>query len=220
MSLKVSTAGNQKDFENAPAGVHPATCIAIIDMGTQQGKYGPKHEVRTMFEFPFSLMVDGKPHVALRNYGLSLNDKADLRRDIEAWRGKPFTKDQAEEFDLVKLLGQHCQINYAPGRDGNGMFITGVMPLPKVNGKYAVDMPSEPSNTPKFLELSSDRFDAKVFDSLSDKTRQKIADSPEFKKLFPRGLWAKGQDAPMPQPDNVSSTPEPAGDTGDDGIPF
>lgn len=221
MSLKLSTTGNGKPFEEAPVGVHPAFCIAVIDLGTQQGKYGPKHEVRLMFEFPHSLTVDGRPHVAMRTYGLSLNEKADLRKDIEAWRGKPFTAEQADDFDLVKLLGQACIVNYSLGRSGEGRYITGLMPIPRVaGGKPGMDMPDKPHNAPKFLELSFDRFDDKVFDSLSDKTRLKIAESPEFKRLFPRGLWAKGQSAPAPQPDNVASTPEPLPGVDDSDIPF
>ena len=217
MSLKLSTSGNNKPFENAPEGVHPAICIAILDLGTQTSKYGAQRQVRIMHELPFSLMADGKPHITLRNYNATLGKGSDLRRDLESWRGKAFSEKEAEEFDLYNLLGKQCQINYTPGKDGDGMFVTGIMPIPRrPDGKPMIDMPSETHNALKFLELSFDRFDDKVFDSLSDKTRQKIADSPEFKRLFPRGLWAKGQSAPAPQPDNVASTPEPTAQQIDD----
>jgi len=43
-------------------------------------------------------------------YTVSLHEKARLRKDLETWRGRKFTKDELDQFDLEKLLGANCQL--------------------------------------------------------------------------------------------------------------
>lgn len=53
-------------------------------------------------------MPDGKPYLVGKRYTLSLNDKSILRKDLETWRTKPFTLEQAAGFDLEVLVGVEC----------------------------------------------------------------------------------------------------------------
>ena len=107
----IAKAGG-KDFEKAPAGTHAARCYQIIDLGTQQvewkGAIKYQHKVLIGFELCDELMGDGRPFSVSGRYTLSLSEKGNLRPLLEAWRGAPFTDQEAEGFDISKLLGQPC----------------------------------------------------------------------------------------------------------------
>ena len=51
-----------------------------------------------------------KPFSIGKEYTLSLSSKSNLYKDLVSWRGKPFTEEELEGFDLSKLLGKPCQI--------------------------------------------------------------------------------------------------------------
>jgi hypothetical protein len=71
-----------------------------------------------------------------KRYTASLNEKATLRKDLESWRGKPFTKEELAAFDLEKLLGANglFSVVHIKGRkDPSQTFaaIQSAMALPK-----------------------------------------------------------------------------------------
>ena len=102
------------DFKKVPQGVHMARCYSLIDMGTQlvRSQHGDKelHKIRIAWELfgedeegnPLTVERDGKtlPMTISKSYTLSLNEKANLRKDLESWRGKQFTDDEAKGFDI------------------------------------------------------------------------------------------------------------------------
>jgi hypothetical protein len=65
-------------------------------------------------------MKDGRPFAMFKNYTLSWSDKATLRIDLQAWRGRPFTAEEMRRFDLKTILGAWCMLNVIekPGTDG------------------------------------------------------------------------------------------------------
>jgi hypothetical protein len=56
-------------------------------------------------------MDDGRPFIVQKRYTASLNEKATLRKELESWRGRPFTQEELDAFDLDKLIGANCQLN-------------------------------------------------------------------------------------------------------------
>jgi hypothetical protein len=44
-------------------------------------------------------------YIVQKRYTLSSHKKSTLRRDLEAWRGRPFTDSQADDFDIDMLIG-------------------------------------------------------------------------------------------------------------------
>ena len=50
---------------------------------------------------------------------MSLNERSNLRRDLQAWRNRPFTEEELQAFDLTKLLGVTCKINVVLNSNGN-----------------------------------------------------------------------------------------------------
>jgi hypothetical protein len=67
-------------------------------------------------------------------YTLSLNEKATLRKHLEAWRGKLFTPAELEGFDLENLLGANCQLQVIHNLSDQGRTfanIQAIVPLGK-----------------------------------------------------------------------------------------
>ena len=123
-------------YEPPPAGLHLAVCIDVVDMGqievTWQGKTTKRHKVRVVWQID-ALRDDGTPFYIQKRYTLSLHEKANLRGDLESWRGKAFTQDELQGFDLEKLIGVNCQLNTQHvSKDGTVYAnVSGVVPLAK-----------------------------------------------------------------------------------------
>ena len=124
------------DFTPAPAGLHHAVCVDAVDLGLVEGNFGKKPMVSLAWQTK-ALMDSGKPYLVIKRYGASLHPKAKLRADLESWRGRAFTEDEAVEFDLERLIGANCQLmiihNIKDGTTyGN---VASIVPAPSVLGK-------------------------------------------------------------------------------------
>lgn len=104
-----ASSGQGESFAPAPMGLHRAICCDVVDLGMVEGQYGTKHKVRIVWQTE-SLMPDGRPYMVDQRYTLSLDERANLRRDLELWRGKPFTMTEAAGFDLERLIGVPCAL--------------------------------------------------------------------------------------------------------------
>lgn len=127
-----------KDFKPLPSGSHIARCMAVISLGTQASPmYPSSFKVMLMWEVPGeAIEIDGKPApmTIQKEYTLSLSEKANLRHDLQSWRGKVFTKEELEGFDVVKVLGQPCMLSVVHKTSGKGKIygvVSGVSGVPK-----------------------------------------------------------------------------------------
>lgn len=133
-----------KKFDPVPEGVYMAVAYSIIDLGTQHNKYYDKdiRQVLITWELPEcrgEFEREGEmvnlPRVISQKYTLSLHMKAQLRKDLEAWRGAAFTKDELDGFDLKNVLGASCQLQviHNDSKDGTKTYanIKALMALPK-----------------------------------------------------------------------------------------
>jgi hypothetical protein len=123
-------------YPPAPQGTHAAVCVDVVDLGMLKVAFGGKektqHKIRVVWQIE-ELRDDGKPHQVSRRYTNSLHEKAALRKDLESWRGKPFTPSELEGFDLEVLLSVGCFINVMhQTREGQTYAnVAAVMRLPK-----------------------------------------------------------------------------------------
>jgi hypothetical protein len=123
-------------FIPAPGGTWAAVCVDVVDLGTLEVNYGGKskkqHKIRLVWQIS-ELMSDTKPYIVQKRYTLSLHDKAQLRKDLESWRGKQFTADEEEGFDLEVLIGIPCLLNVIQVKKESDTFanVAGIMRLPK-----------------------------------------------------------------------------------------
>lgn len=175
--------------EPIEAGLHIARCYKMVQIGTVSenvlGKITIMQKVRIGFEFPeltkvFNEEKGPQPLVFEQEYTLSMGEKANLRKMLTSWRGKPFSEDEAKAFDITKLIGVPCLINIthkASKSDPAKLYeqISGITPLMK-------GQTCPPQVNPSFV-LSYDDFDEKKFDSLPDFVKDKMKTSAEYQQM-------------------------------------
>jgi hypothetical protein len=99
------------EFTPAPEGLHAAVCCDVVDLGLQQTPWGEKHKVEIRWQIEeVNPDNDNKPFLVSKRFTLSLHEKANLRSTLEAWRGRKFTEEELDGFDLEKLIGAVCQV--------------------------------------------------------------------------------------------------------------
>ncbi len=169
-------ADNGKEWQEPETGNHVARCIRVIELGTQrkeyQGEVSYKRQTMVVWELPTELMDDGKPFVVSHFYTASLNEKANLRRDLENWRGKPFTPAELEGFDQRNILDKPCLLNLIKNKRDR-VVVGSVAALPK-----GMQVPPRVNET-LFYDL--DAHDDAVWQKLSDGIKRMIDQSEERK---------------------------------------
>lgn len=188
MAIIAENSGNVQR-ELIPAGNYVARCYRMIQIGTIETEYlGEKkmlHKVRVGFELPLELKVykeenGEQPLVIDKEYTLSMGEKANLRKDLQSWRGKAFTDQEASKFDITKLIGAPCMLNIihvCGKKDPSKTYqsIAGITPLPKGF--------SCPESINQKQILSYDSFDLQLFESLPDFIKDQIKSSLEYKEM-------------------------------------
>jgi len=185
LTLKVPAADAGSQFTPAPAGVWPAVCVSITDLGTQTNIYNGEAKSARQLLIRWELdtderMGDGRPFALSDIYTASLHPKSGLHKLLVAWFGKAPSEGS---FDMSKLLGRGCQVQVihrvptAGKRAGETVADIGsVMPLAK--GMKA----PEPNITPFVFSL--DDFDDELFSSFADGMKKWIAKSPEYQAII------------------------------------
>lgn len=190
MSFYVEDKGG--NFERCPSGMHLARCYRIIDLGTQKSEYMGQvkylHKVMLGWEIhgtddngkPLK-MNDGRPFGIFKNYTLSWSEKANLRLDLQSWRGRPFTQEEMRKFDLKNVLGAWCMLNVIerPGQDGKTYTnVNGVTPVPAIIKQNGL-----PEGVNKVELFNLNEPDMAMFETFSENLKAKIKSSPEWQKL-------------------------------------
>lgn len=203
-------------FERCPPGMHLARCYRIIDLGTQKSEYMGQtkylHKIMLGWELhgnkddgtPLK-MNDGRPFAIFKNYTLSWSDKANLRLDLQSWRGKPFSQEEMRRFDLTNVLGAWCMLNVIERAGQNGKTysnVSGVTPVPAMIKQNGL-----PQGVNKNEMFNLTEPDWEMFETFSEHLKAKIVASPEYAKA--KGSAPATVDAPTGYADGT-----------DDDIPF
>lgn len=138
MSLKISESGGS-NIPMLAEGSYAAVCYMLVDIGLQRNeRYGnSSRKVIIGWELADEYVeVDGEkqPRVFSARYTASLNEKAILRRDLAAWRGRDFTEAELAEFNLRNIVGAPCLIQIIHKEGNNGKMyanLASIMALPK-----------------------------------------------------------------------------------------
>lgn len=156
----------ESTYTPCPEGLHHAVCVDVVDLGIVPSTFGDKHKVRIVWQIEEQNHETHRRFEARKHYNLSLHEKATLRKDLEAWRGRKFTEDELRGFDLEKLLGANCQIQVVQdlGEDGSIYAnVQAVVPAPKHTPKLAPheytrvkDRPTERGNGPSKAASTDD----------------------------------------------------------------
>jgi len=187
---KDSGGGN---FKRVPQGVYIGRCYSLIDLGTQRtsGQYGDKeqHKIRIGWELfgedeatgePLTIDVDGvmMPLTISKSYTVSLHEKANLRKELAAWRGKDFTDEEAKSFDVSKLIGAYCMVNVTISETNGKTYsnVAGLTPIPSALKN------AKPAAVHANVLFDLDKPDMKVFETFHEKLQEAIKHSPEWAK--------------------------------------
>ena len=193
MSLIV-TAGEGSNFELCPAGVYVGVCVWVIDMGMQ---FSPIYQrtsrkVKLGFEFPNDLMQDGRPFLICKNFTMSLNEKASLRKDLASWRGRDFTPEELKGFDVKSILGAPCQINIIHNQSDDGTRtyanIGAIMPLVKGMEK--------PTSVGDLIFYNSEEPNPAMWEKIPDGIKEKISSGGVPANVAPQAQPSPYQNVP------------------------
>ena len=169
------------DFELPPQDTHLAQCVHVIDLGTQiknyQGHDKQVHELIITWELPEALMSDERPFVQTKFYTASLNAKANLRKDLEAWRGKQFADEEIKNgFSLKNVLAQWCLLGIVHKEFNNRTYanVASITKPPKTM------IPSKPKTFNDFIYFDFANFNYDEFMKCPDWIKDKINKSFEM----------------------------------------
>lgn len=133
------SAKTESTFEPIPEGTYPAVCCAVIDCGVQYNKQwdNRSRKVAIGWEIPGETYKDKDgvehPRTIFNTYTASLSPKGILRKDLKAWRGRDFTAEELEKFDLKNIVGVPCMLLIIHTEKAGKVFanIGGVLAMPK-----------------------------------------------------------------------------------------
>lgn len=122
-------------FEPAPEGQHLGVCCDVVDMGLIRTQWGEKHKIKMVWQLA-ATTSKGVRYLVQKIYTLSLAPKANLRKDLERWRDKPYTEDQAKAgIDTEKMIGITALLTIKHHEKGGSVYanVDVVMPPPEKN---------------------------------------------------------------------------------------
>ena len=135
MIAKESTGSNIEKLEN---GVYTAVSSMIIDLGLQTSEKFGKTQRKFMMIWVIlgeKVIVNDKelPRTMSKEYGFSLGEKSNLRKDLQAWRGQPFTSEELQGFNILNVLNKACQLQIIKEEKNGNTYnnISSIMALPK-----------------------------------------------------------------------------------------
>ena len=140
MSLVVNSKGEGSKFPPISEGSQRAVCYAVVDIGEQKVVFEKNErsvdQVVIIWELPDEVVeTDDGPIVRTisKTYTKSLHEKSALYKDLRSWRGKEFTQEELDAFNLKKIIGAPCLLNIVHKKKGDNVYanITSIMTLPK-----------------------------------------------------------------------------------------
>ena len=203
------------NHEPTPAGQHVMVCSRVIDVGTQPGSGlypDPKRKLWIYWELPelapIQYEIDGHQHSRpvrhLETYTASFNEKANLRKMLESWRGIPFTPADfggpPNGFHLKKLLGCPAlgQIAHKTSDKGTFANLQTIMTL-RNSAEWK-------NKVTEMVFFSLDEYDQAAFDSLHQNMQAKIVSSPEYQAI--QGAVAHQQQHGYAPPERQPEQPQ------------
>jgi len=126
------------NFSPHPEGLHPMICVDVVDLGPKVESFGGEtfesHKLALVF-VSGAKAESGEPIYVTREMTNSMGEKANLRKFLEAWRGKSYRAEEAQQgVPIHKLHGQRALINVEHVLTKRGKTfakISSVSPLPK-----------------------------------------------------------------------------------------
>lgn len=210
MSIMAKETGSPREL--LPQGNVQGVCYGVIELGHRTGKFGIKHEACVLFEIPSLRYEDenkvDKPKGINKFYNITLHPDSNMGKDLTSWRGKAFTEQEKEGFDITKLIGANCLLNIAHKQKQDGTMkdeIASITPLMQGMAKLT------PENTLVNYSIADNGFD---FAGVPEWAHKMIKESAEYKS---KDAFTEPDSPPAPE-DTTDHTEPPFNPTDD--IPF
>lgn len=150
MSLTISEKKEGTSVPLLEPGTYPAVCHMLIDLGMQYNESFKTSARKVLIGWEVvgeTVEIGGEtqPRTFSKLYTASLNEKATLRKDLNAWRGRPFTEEELAAFDLNKIVGTPCLITIIHNQSSNGNTyanLAGIASLPKGFPRPSLTVPT------------------------------------------------------------------------------
>ena len=186
MALNIKDAKKSAPAIVCPTGAHLARCYSLVDLGTHttDGRYGVRtnRKLRFSWELPedkhvFDEKRGPEPLVLHHMINFTSGPKSPLIKLLTSWRGKAFTPEEFDDFDLRKVLGKACLVNVVH-TEKEGVIYANVENVTPVPLKWRDQVPS-PINPQVYYEVEHGKND--VFQSLPEWLRTLISGCEEWK---------------------------------------
>lgn len=145
MTLIIKDKSNNEAFE-ITEDQHLAVCIGVFDIGEgvseYQGVKSISEGIMIRWEVEELINVDGeyngKHKTVNKTYTKSLGEKSTLRRDLIQWRGKEFTEEELQGFNIETIITVPCLLSIGRTAGGRSKVLS-VAKLPKQLVPFAPD---------------------------------------------------------------------------------
>ena len=136
---------DKPDFPLAPDGLQDAVLVDVVDLGELDTPWGPKHKLSLVFELE-ETTSEGKCYIVTKRYTWSLNEKSNLRKDLERWRGAKFThKDLESGVNLEAIIGLNATLFVSHNETDEKIYANIETILPRKKGNKVVFYDHKPS---------------------------------------------------------------------------
>jgi hypothetical protein len=186
--MSIIAENNGTNHVPIPPGNHIARCIEMIHIGTitedSTSIYAGKqvNKVRLTWETPDELHDFGKgpqPFMISKEFTLSMNEKATLRKMLESWRGVAFKEEEAKAFDVTRLLAKACMLSVIHKTSRTGKVYAEISSIASLPKGFECPAQVNPSKV-----LSFDEWNEDLFNSLPDFLKNKIKSSREYAAMI------------------------------------
>lgn len=205
------------DIELIPAETQHGVCYSIIDIGTQPSnnpQFRPKHQVIFTWEIPMlriKLESDGKlanlPRAISRTMTLSLSTKSNMRPMLVSWRGRDFTEQELEGFDISKIAGANALLTIVHEKKNDKTYAN-VAAVSKIMKGMPV---LKPENPVCIFSIEDINGKISIPPNIPDWIKAKIMQSDE---------WHARMGDQGHQPDSVQNEDNVYPNTEDESVPF
>lgn len=166
-----------------PAGTSIASIVGVYDIGTQRSVYQGEEKTQRKMVVKFELAETagvngaGRRYTLSRTYTCSLHEKAALRKDLKALRGRDLTVAEQKDFDPRSIAGMVCMVSVAHVEgEKTTARITGVLAAP-------AGSKNEGASAPETFSLDPGEFNANTLVCLPTWMQELIEQSEEYKAV-------------------------------------
>ena len=215
--------GNKRPPQDPiPAGLQLARCYGVFDTGTHHDAMydKDKREVVVVFEVPkcrITITKEGEepkdlPRAISQKYTISLHEKANLRKHLESWRGRAFTADELNGFELKNIVGKPCLLNIIHNTPAEVTYANISTITPLMDGME----PSKAENPEAYFSFDDCTTDGEPDfpEGMPNWIVEQAKESAEYKSLV------NPQTAPAVDVSNVTEAEMTGEIEGDDSPPF